>query len=206
MMVVRFLIPSAMLLSAGWLRADLISDPRGAVLNGGHSTGTGTQFSVTPVNGGGIFDFFNNTNINWTSIDLTAHFGPGNLGLTSADFNCTPAAGEVSAFLNCSFNFDPTTNTLQASYFGVVPPDDPVPATPAQNDGETEDSSEGVAPGSHFFVSLNTLVNGKEPTSPSGGWAGATLTFVATPEPRTIILLLTAAGALLTRRRLNRRS
>jgi hypothetical protein len=193
------------LLSAGWLWADLITDPRGAVLNGGHSTGTGPDFSVSPINGGGIFDFFNNTNDNWTFINLVAQFGQGNLGLTSADFNCTPAAGQISAFLNCSFDFDPTTNTLHASYFGVVPPDDPVPATPAQNDGEPEDSSEGVAPGGHFFVSLNTLVNGKEPAAPSGGWAGATLTFSATPEPRTILLLLTAAGALLTRHRLRRR-
>jgi hypothetical protein len=39
----------------------------------------------------------NNTNTNWTFLDLTAQFGPGNLGLTNESFNCTPAKGEAAA-------------------------------------------------------------------------------------------------------------
>lgn len=142
-----------------------------------------TSFEITPSSsdsgflGGGQFDLFNNSGQNWFNLDFTATF-PG-ITLTQDEFQCDVNGDVAHPFSSCGITVHgDTVNILFSGGTGI----------PTQFlDG----------PPQNFTPTTNT----------NGGWQenGAPVVLGAhanVPEPSTLLLLVTAAGALAARRKL----
>jgi len=180
----HFVSAAALLLGcATFLYADavpVLPDPDIQIDVGFDSSGIGP---FTAINGGGIFDFFNNTSQSILNLELTAQVNPGT-------FKCSV----LVFFKMCSTNQDAAGN-VTILFFGVNPEEVP----PDPEDPEEPYEREGILPGKHFTINLN---NGfAHPETPAGGWLldgqNATLDMRANvPEPGSLFLL-GGAGLLL---------
>ena len=73
---------------------DCDNDPRIQLLNGGASTGVTGPFTVSPVNGGGIFDYQNNTGAPINELVFETTYVPGD------SYTCSTTGGP---FAHCGF-------------------------------------------------------------------------------------------------------
>jgi hypothetical protein len=161
---------------------------------------TGTPITVgtmfTPINGGGIFDFYNPETSTLTELEflvdveevfypapptpLPMGFGTGSYG----PFSCA----SPGIFATCLIQYETppvsTTYTVIIDFFD--PNNIPTPADP------------GIPPGGDFAVDLN---NNNAPNPPMGGWTDVTspfdTTYIATAVPEPSMTLLLAAGCAL---------
>ena len=190
----------ATLAVAAW--AGPITDPAMGLDDGSLSSPiTGATFS--PINGGGVFEFFNDTGRQITLLAFETTVLPGLTSDQLATFVCNDAVTRARSnpfFLNCSIAYQSVTGVLDVSFFGTnsghpgIPPADP----------GCEDTSQTHLCAGHFFV----ILNDNFAFSPNaGGWADPTLvgpnpiTFdvssivTDTPEPATAGLA--GAGTML---------
>src|SRR5262249_42347383 len=160
--IARFAVVAA-LASASW--ASTVTDPAMGLDDGSLSSPI-TGASFTPVNGGGVFDFFNDTGqiITLLTFETTVLPGltPGQLALFVCNDANTPGHPNPF-FLNCSIAYNGLNGLMDISFFG----------TDSQHPGilpVDTSCSIGVqvqtCPG-HFFVTLN---DGFTLDGASGGW------------------------------------
>jgi PEP-CTERM motif len=198
---VRFFLLGALCLvlmgSGALVRADGIpvdpvmgvSDP---TCGDGCPTVEGTTFSFfSNASGGGVNQFQNESGLDWTSLLIDVTTNGGDLPSVPADtITCI-----TNAFATCQ-SFD-LANGVTAIYLTgmLIFPDD-------------------IPNGAVATFNLNDLVNGVQPTDPSGsgGW-GSGREFDVTanapspvPEPATVTLLGVGLGALLAKRKLRRQA
>jgi hypothetical protein len=181
------MIAALLLLTAGAAKADSVpgNDPNIGVKGGHHSplAPAGLNFSFTiDAQGGGIFDFTNDTDVTWNTLVLTATAPLGSI------FQCNG----FDLFQHCTVNStgqngDGTEGVL-IQFFGV----------------SELSSGSGIPPGGQFFFNLNDDFNCNEECV--GGWTpGSTVNGTAnaqiTPEPASIVLVLTGLGGIVARRR-----
>ena len=201
--IARFAILTAVV-SAAW--GSPIGDPAMGLDDGSLSSPI-SGASFTPVNGGGVFDFFNDTRITITLLTFETTVLPGLNAGQLAEFICNDAntPGHPNPFfLSCSITYTSSTGRMDVSFFG----------TDAQHPGILpEDTSCGpsatvVCPG-HFLVTLNDGFS-LDPGA-TGGWNDPTLVGdgpihfgvadiqsfgVDIPEPSTLWLAAGAIGVL----------
>ncbi|MBZ5723419.1 MAG: PEP-CTERM sorting domain-containing protein [Acidobacteriia bacterium] len=175
--------------------------------------GTGINFSPDPVNGGGLFGFFNGTGGFITALVFQTQIVAGLSDATiQGAFNCNAAN---PFFLGCAVAYAPANGLLTISFSGVnaEPPGEP-PGDPEIGEHEgippllpgcalTPDGA-GCTVVGHFLVTLN---DNFAVTGNVGGWTPGknpalfdvlpTFTPIeidstATPEPSTLVLLATA--------------
>lgn len=205
----------------------VIQDPAMGVEGGVFSDPIGVGVTFIPVNGGGVFGFFNPFATFITALDFQVQIRTGlSSSLIAAAFTCNDQSTTASPnpfFLNCSISYDSVTGLLGISFFGVNPmtPD----TTPFDTEiGKREGipplaipcrppAPEDCSPRGHFAITLNN--NFSVSTDSSGGWRpGAspdlfdtvpTITTTAVtldaPEPGTLLLGLPLLGVFLLRRR-----
>ena len=189
----------AALVSAAW--GSTINDPAMGLDDGSLSSPiTGASFA--PINGGGVFDFFNDTGqiITLLTFETTVLPGltPGQLALFVCNDANTPGHPNPF-FLNCSITYTSSTGVMDISFFGTDAQHPGIlPVDPA-----CRDTIQTLCTAGHFFVTLNDGFS-LDPTS-NGGWNDPTLVgdgpvqFGVTdivadnPEPATLWL---AAGAI----------
>jgi hypothetical protein len=186
------MIVALFLLTAGAVMADSVpgNDPNIGVKGGHHSTPLNSlDFNFTiNAQGGGIFDFVNESGVNWTSLTLLSSAPIG------SSYSCNPVDfGHL--FENCSTNVtsqDPQTGqeAVTIVFSGTTP------------GCVFLDCFPGIPQGFHFFFNLNDDFNCNEGCS--GGW---TDNYVVqgmannVPEPASIFLVLTGLGGIVARRR-----
>jgi hypothetical protein len=214
--------------SSSW--AGTLSDPTMGVKVGSLSDPFTVGSSIVPINGGGVFGFYNPFRVFITSLEFEVTIRTG-LDPTevSAAFVCndaeTPGNNSNPFFLDCGVGYNPDSGLLVISFFGVHPDGDPDPP------GESEAGEhEGIpplipqcaktpdAPGctnvGHFLITLNDnfAIRG----APFGGWSAdrspdlfatdPVIIIGPAPEPSSAALLLGGLVVLgLLRRKLVRR-
>jgi hypothetical protein len=143
----------------------------------GAPVGPSFQFTTDP-RGGGVFNFYNASNVTFSSLDF---------------FVTLPASDTITCvappfYASCTYTVTPVAGTSTATFdIGA----DSGPGAP------------GIAPGTPFQLILNDPYNGKDNLDPfgPGSWgpnrmisAVANLDTTTTPEPATWGLLLTGAA------------
>ena len=204
--------------AAAW--AGTIKDPQMGIEDASFSPPIATGAMFVPVNGGGTFDFQNDTGHTIISLTFLTTIGI-NLSPTqiSDNFSCNqPATGPTSDpfFLGCFIDYSPRSGNLTIMFSGVNPNEPGVEGCDTEV-GEHEGIPTTVpdCPGvGHFLVTLN---DNFAPTGAQGGWGvdptlfpNGTPTFTVAnigfdvPEPATWLLLtpaLMGIGILSRRRR-----
>ena len=186
MKLARLLFLGALVLSSALIvRADGISpiDPTIIIGRGtGSAPITALQFPV-PIgsNGGGIFYFDNATGQNWIGLTLTVTFKDANAAMAAA-VSCSNGSILSDVFSACSSKRQGKILTISLTGGQITPC-----------------VGESCSLTSEFFVDLNdgaTLHNhGK--ANGKGGWKGDTIQAQAiTPEPATLLLLLSGLGGI----------
>src|SRR5215467_6063909 len=116
--VARFAVLAA-LASAAW--GSTIRDPAMGLDDGSLSSPiSGATF--TPVNGGGVFDFFNDTGQLITLLTFETAVLPGLTPGQGAAFVCNDAATPDHPnpfFLSCSITYNPSSGLMDISFFGT---------------------------------------------------------------------------------------
>jgi hypothetical protein len=193
--------------------AGIIPDPAMSIEEDSLSSAVSEGFSfVADANGGGIFGFYNDTGFLITRIDIDT-LANRNIGSRTfeAAFQCNSPF-----FLDCRFFYNPNTGALRISFLGTNSDHQGIPSC-----GDScLDSRIG-----HFAINLNN----PPPEQDHGGWnlaeffpqddgppnpedpeqrptdapTGFVGTVNPTPEPSTMMLLLSSAllGGLALRRR-----
>ena len=191
--IARFAVLAA-IVSAAW--GNTINDPAMGLDDGSLSSPiTGATFS--PINGGGVFDFFNDTGHLITTITFQTTVLPGLSAAQLAAFICNDATtpGHPNPFfLNCSIGYESTTGVMDISFFGTDTQHPGIlPLDTSCGDGDPLCSG-------HFFVTLN---DGFSLTGANGGWNDPTLVgsnpiqfSVDLPEPSTGLLVAGALGVM----------
>ena len=180
-------------------------------------------FIIFPINGGGVFSYFNDTGFLITSLTFHATMFPGldvDDVLAAVVCNATPE-NPNPFFLHCSVAYEPSTGELTIPFFGVNPPDlDGVDGEAGDQEGIGSPPPQCSIRGftdprcglGHFAITLNDgfRVEG----DPDGGWDDPLLfpeggpnfrvQVGFTPEPGTFVLvgglLLLAGSAKFLRR------
>lgn len=191
------MIVALFILTAGAAMADSLqgNDPNIGVKGGHHSIRLTTDnFSFT-INGqgGGIFDFLNDTNTNWISLTLFAS------APDDSSFSCNPAQfGHL--FMNCTTT---VTGELGNGQEAVT-----IFFSGTGGCGDNPNNSNcfpGIPDDTHFFFNLNDNFNCQEECN--GGWTpnfivqGGANQPPGVPEPASIFLVLTGLGGIVARRR-----
>jgi len=161
---IRLIALASLAAAVAW--AGPITDPAMGLDDGSLSSPiTGATFS--PINGGGVFDFFNDTGELIALLTFDTTVLPGLLPEQIAAFVCNDAntPGHPNPFfVNCSISYHFDTGLIDISFFGLdtnhlgIPPGDPNCHSSIQHNPCV----------GHFFVTLNdnfTLF----PNGP-GGW------------------------------------
>jgi hypothetical protein len=175
--------------------------------------------SIVPVNGGGVFGFYNplRTFITSLEFDVTIKAGLNSVDVSEA-FVCndatTPNGNANPFFLNCGVAYNPDSGFLVISFFGVNPPD---PDPPGDSEAGEHEGIPPLRPGcaltpddpgctvvGHFLITLNDhfAIRG----APSGGWSvdrspdlfatDPVIRIAGAPEPSSGVLLLAGLAGL----------
>jgi hypothetical protein len=177
---------SMAVLVGGFCWAGTLSDPSMGVKVGSLSDPFLEGRLIVPVDGGGVFGFYNPFSTFLTSLkfDLTIKTGLNPVDVSEA-FVCndanTPGGNANPFFLNCGVAYNPDSGFLVIRFFGVNPPDqDPPDHTEAGEQegipplipgcGPTPDGP-GCNVVGHFIITLNDDFAIQGP--PSGGWSVA---------------------------------
>ena len=170
------------------LRAGTITDPTMGVDAGSFSDPLNSNTIITPINGGGVFGYYNATSSIITSLVFQTTI---TTGLTddqiAAAFSCQQSN---PFFLGCSVGYTKATGVLEITFSGV---------NPADGDETTNnevDEQEGIPPllagceltpdslacntVGHFVITLN---DGFALTGTSGGWSAAANPDLFTVDP-----------------------
>ena len=185
-------------------------DPRISIDDGGLSPAIDVGNTFITVNGGGVFDYLNNTGQFITTLGFQTTVNTGIEDFNSV-FSC--ASG---FFLNCSFDYNGDTGLLKILFSGVNPEDHESEPECDSEAGEQEgipSIQEGCTNVGHFRINLNDL------ESETGSWdtvsSNGQLQFevqqinnTVLPEPSTLVLfgmsLLLIAGIARRRQSRNR--
>jgi hypothetical protein len=154
-------------------------DPDIAMDAGSFSSAIGVGVQFAPINGGGIFGFFNGLGGVITSLTLQTNALPGLNADQVATFQCRQP---TSFFHNCTISYTGATGLLSVNFSGTDPLDgdedtDPeifefegIPPIPA---GCTDSESEFCQSKGHFGINLNDGDIFTPPGQGSGGWSVA---------------------------------
>jgi hypothetical protein len=195
-------------------RASLITDPDIGIEDGAFSDPIRVGTTFTPINGGGVFGFFNPSETFFiVKLAFQVPIAGGlSQQLIDANFRCE----SDPFFLGCFFLYSPTAGTLDIEFSGTglegrqgIPPLPPGCAV--------DPHAPGCGELGHFGITLNDRF---ALTGASGGWSQARNpvffpfgdpTFTTTevqfaPEPSSALLAAGALLAILGVRRFRRRS
>ncbi len=198
--IARFAV-FASLASVAW--GSPVGDPAMGLDDGSLSSPI-SNATFTPINGGGVFDFFNDTGAVITLLTFQTTVLPGLSAAQLGLFVCNDAttSGHPNPFfLSCSITYNGSDGLMDISFFGTdalhpgILPADPTCTAPVQN----SNCSIG-----HFFVTLNDGFS-LDPVA-TGGWndparvgdntVGFGVDAINTPEPATVWLAAGAIGLL----------
>jgi hypothetical protein len=180
---------AALVGGSGW--AGTLSDPSMGVKVGSLSEPFLAGGSIMPVNGGGVFGYYNpfSTFITSLEFDVTIKTGLSPIDVSKA-FVCndakTPGGNANPFFLNCGVAYNLDSGLLLISFFGVNPPSESgaggqegiPPLLPGC--GHTPDGP-GCTVVGHFLITLND--NFSIQGDPSGGWSVARSPDLFTTDP-----------------------
>jgi hypothetical protein len=211
-------VAALVLSSVAW--GGTITDPAMGLDSDSFSSPISSAGPFIPINGGGIFGYFNDTGHIITELIIHTTILPGlSQNIIDAAFACQEP---TAFFLHCSIGYQPLDGLLTISFFGVNPPDgdnineqEGIPPIPPNCTNPESGACGNVG---HFVITLN---DGFATTGePQGGWsfdrnpelfnAGGpsfnVAAIVESPEPSALVLLGSGVAALLLRRRVNRRA
>jgi len=202
--IVRFAVLAAFVSAAS---ASPVGDPAMGLDDGSLSSPISEAF-FTPMNGGGVFDFFNDTARTITLLTFDTTVLPGLSADQLAEFVCNDAntPGHPNKFfVNCAITYTSSNGFLEVSFSGT---DARHPGIlPA--DSNCQDTGQVVCGQGHFFVTLNDGFS-LDPAA-TGGWNDPALVGnnpihfgvaeiqsfgVDIPEPSTLWLAAGAIGVL----------
>src|SRR6186997_106407 len=108
--------------TAAW--AGVIKDPAMGVDVDSNSDPLSGGINFTPVNGGGVFSYFNDTGHLITEL-LFETFAAPNLPQQEVidAFVCNASNNQNPFFLDCSVDYQPSDGKLTIDFFGINPPD-----------------------------------------------------------------------------------
>jgi len=209
---------------------DIIGDPQMGIDADGLSDPLTGNTTFSPVNGGGIFRFYNGTGqlIVGLIFDTTIRTGLSQDTIARA-FNCNSAGTSALPnpfFLDCSVGYASQDGLLTISFFGVNPLDQPLTNSlvdlhegipPVPSGCLSNPDATGCTGVGHFLITLNNEFE-VEDEEASGGWSpdrnpglfdstpqfGVAAIQTAVPEPAPVALLggaLAAIGLLRWRKR-----
>ena len=224
-------VAAVVLSSVAW--GGTITDPAMGLDSDSFSSPISSAGPFIPINGGGVFGFYNDTGAIISQLNIRTTILTGlSQSIIDAAFTCEQP---TSFFLNCSIAYQPATGVLTVSFFGVNPPDGDefeTPYSPADNEHNEQQGIPPILahctltpdiPGcndvGHFVITLNDGF--ATVGDPHGGWSfdrnpelfssdGPSFSVAAivteTPEPSAMILLGSGVAAVFLRRRLTRRA
>jgi MYXO-CTERM domain-containing protein len=211
-------------------KAGIIKDPSMGMEDGSFSSPIlpGGNFIPDPA-GGGSFGFFNPNSSFIVEIDFFTFLFPN---LNPADVNTAFTCNSGPAnpfFLNCGFQYFPSSGLLTIRFFGVNPSD--APEDPFDNEAGEEEGIPTIPPGcpvepaagtpcfgvGHFVITLNDGFVVDPGGGGTGGWSDPNLfpggdatlfvsdVITASPEPGTMAMAAGALAAIAAWRRRRRR-